>query len=129
MNKAEQAKNYFLEGYNCCQAVVLPFCEELGISKETALIIASGFGGGMGGMQEICGAVSGMTIVANLKGGYTDPKASEEKQAHYKKIRELASAFEEKRGSIICRTLKSGKDRAFCAELVCDAASILEKEF
>lgn len=128
MNKAEQAKNYFLEGYNCCQAVVLPFCEELGIDKETALLIASGFGGGMGGLQEICGAVSGMTLVANLKGGYIDPKANEEKQAHYKMIRELAEAFEQKRASIICRTLKSGKDRNFCADLVYDAAAILEKE-
>lgn len=129
MSKAEQAKQYFLEGYNCCQAVVLPFCEELGVSKETALIFASGFGGGMGGLQEICGAVSGMTMVANLKGGYTDPKASEEKQAHYKKIRELAEIFEKKHESIICRTLKSGKDRNFCADLVYDAAAILEKEF
>lgn len=127
MNKAEQAKAYFEEGYNCCQAVVLPFCEELGISKETALIFASGFGGGIGGMQEVCGAVSGMVMVANLKGGYTDPKASAEKQAHYKRIRDLAERFEAKNGSIICRTLKSGKDRAFCADLVYDAAAILEE--
>lgn len=126
MKKAEKAKAYFEEGYNCCQAVVLAYCEELGFDKNMALSLSSSFGGGIGGMGEVCGAFSGMAMVAGLAKGYIDPKNAD-KKGHYEKIKALATAFEQRHGSIICRTLKSGKDRAFCAELVYDAASILEE--
>lgn len=129
MKKAEKARAFFEEGYNCCQAVVLAFAEDLGVDEKAALAISSSFGGGIGGMGDICGAVSGMVMVAGLKWGYTDPKATIEKQEHYHRIRELCDTFQERRGSLTCRILKSGKDRNFCADLVYEAASILEKEF
>lgn len=139
--KAEKAKAYFKEGYNCCQAVVLAFCDELELDEKAALAIASSFGGGIGRMREVCGAVSGMCIVAGMKRGYTSPKATAEKAEHYKLIQQLAGEFAEKNGSIICRTL-TGLDRSThvpaertkeyyqkrpCADLVYDAAEILEK--
>ena len=141
MNRAEQAKAYFEEGYNCCQAVVLAFTDELGIDPKTALAIASSFGGGFGRLREVCGAVSGMCIVAGAKYGYTDPKATTEKADHYQLIRQLAKDFEEKNGSILCKVL-TGLDNSShvpeprtgeyyqkrpCADLVYDAAELLEK--
>ena len=116
------------------------FCDEVNIDKETALLIASSFGGGIGRLREVCGAVSGMCIILGLKKGYISPKAKEEKANHYKLIQTLAGEFEKKNGSIICKVLL-GQDKGShvpeerteeyykkrpCDELVYDAARILE---
>ena len=67
--KAEKAVEFFNNGYNCAQSVFCTYCEELGISKESAAKIAGGFGGGMGRLQEVCGAVTGAFMVLSLKYG------------------------------------------------------------
>ncbi len=103
--KGDTAKRYFLEGYNCSQAVLLAFAEDLGIDKKTAVMISSGFGGGMGRMREVCGAVSGMFMVLGLKYGYDDPRNFEAKKELYKNIQKLAEEFKKDNGSIICREL------------------------
>ncbi len=111
---AKAAGEYFMEGYNCSQSVVLAFAEELGFNKDTAAKFSSSFGGGMGRLREVCGAVSGMFIVAGIIAGYSDPKDYTAKTAHYKRIQELAERFKENTGSIICRELlglkKAGAD-------------------
>lgn len=143
MDKSEKAKELFKQGYNCAQAVVGAYAEELGIDMETAMKLASSFGGGMGRLREVCGAVSGMFMVAGIKYGYSSPEASLEKTEHYKKIQELAAEFSESNGSIICRELlglRAGKDSHVpdertekyykarpCVELVGDAVAILEE--
>ena len=139
MDFKTRAMEYFHQGYNCCQAVVLAFHKELGLDKETAVKLSSSFGGGMGGMREVCGAVSGMFLVAGLKQGYTEPKDPESKQAHYRLIQELAEAFKQKNHSLICRDLLGASEAAQqapqartaayykkrpCAELVGCAAEI-----
>ena len=101
----EKAKQLFMEGYNCSQAVLGAFCEECGMDFETAMKLSSSFGGGMGRLREVCGAVSGMFMVAGLIYGYDDPNGQEEKKQHYERIQELAKAFQEENGSIICREL------------------------
>lgn len=103
--KGELAKHYFTEGYNCSQAVLLAFADDLGIDKKTAVMISSGFGGGMGRMREVCGAVSGMFMVIGMKYGYDNPKNFEAKRELYKKIQEIAEEFKKENGSIICREL------------------------
>ena len=66
-------KELFTKGYNCSQSVVLAFCDETGLDSETALKISSSFGGGMGRLREVCGAVSEMFIVAGMLDGYSNP--------------------------------------------------------
>lgn len=130
-NKGKIAKELFEKGYNCCQAVLLAYCDELGLDKELAAKLASSFGGGMGGMGETCGAVTGMFMVAGLMDGYTFPENPEEKAMHNKYIRELANKFKNEKGSLICRELKSNcgglKPREHCAMLVEYAANLLDK--
>lgn len=152
INHAEKAKSLFESGYNCCQAILCAYADELGLDETTALKIASSFGGGMGRMREVCGAVSGMFMVCGLRDGYTNidgVNAHEEKMSHYERIQELARKFINENGSIICRELlglapkKSSLDmdspvpekrsdeyykKRPCAELVAMAASFLEKE-
>ena len=112
--KGEQAKAFFLEGYNCTQSVALAFGEETGIEKNTLLKTASSFGGGMGRMREVCGAVSGMFLVAGALYGYDDPKDLQAKKEHYARIQELAARFRARTGSIVCRELLGleGKDKS-----------------
>ena len=95
----------FREGYNCCQSVAGAFAKEIGLPLETVARLVSGFGGGMGRMREVCGAVSGMVFVAGALRGYSNPAAKEEKTRAYELVRALAEEFRQQNGSIICREL------------------------
>ncbi len=106
--KGQLAKSNFEQGYNCAQSVLLAFCDETELSREQAAKLASTFGGGMGRMREVCGAVSAMFMIEGLINGYSDPKAKEEKSELYAHVRELADRFREKNHSIICRELLIG---------------------
>lgn len=137
------AKELFTKGYNCSQSVLAAFCDETGISFDDALRLSSSFGGGMGRLREVCGAVSGMFMVVGLKYGYSDPTDKLKKSEHYKLIQSLAKQFEHKNKSIICRELLKltskqdapvPEDRTDayykkrpCAELVEHAAEILDE--
>lgn len=111
--KAERARQLFKEGYNCAQAVVGAFAKEMGMDFDTAMKLASSFGGGMGRMREVCGAVSGMFIVAGVLYGYSDPKDKDAKDKHYALIQELAEKFKNQNGSIVCKNLLTGKNLEF----------------
>lgn len=100
-----KAMKLFKEGYNCAQSVFCTFAEELGIDLDTAKKLSSSFGGGMGRMREVCGAVSAMFMIAGIKYGYTEPNNLEIKAKHYIRIQELAKKFKEKNDTIICREL------------------------
>ena len=99
------AKQYFKDGYNCAQAVLLTFAPECGLDETSAATMASSFGGGMGRLREVCGAVSGMFLAAGILYGNADPKDGQAKAEHYARIQELAKAFREENGSIVCREL------------------------
>ena len=104
----EKAKELFVDGYNCAQAVFGAFSEVTGIDFETSVKLSSGFGGGMGRMREVCGAVSGMFMVLDAIEGYTSPTDNTAKMEHYAKVQELAKRFKRENGSIICRDLLGG---------------------
>ena len=105
MNRVEEAKAIFRSGFNCSQAVLSSLSEDIGIDKELALKIASGFGAGMGRLQNTCGAVAGaFMVISYLNGQYRiDDKESSEKT--YQLIRNFAKDFEEINGSINCLSL------------------------
>lgn len=105
MNRKEKGMKLFEEGYNCAQSVFLAFEDLHGMERKTAAGLGSSFGGGMGRLREVCGAVTGMFLTAGLLYGYESPKAVEEKAEHYKRIQELAAVFEQENGSIVCREL------------------------
>ena len=81
---SEYAKQLFLEGYSCSQSIAAAFCDETNMRLEDAVKISSSFGGGMGRLREVCGAVSGMFMVVGAKYGYTDPTDELRKSEHYK---------------------------------------------
>lgn len=140
---AKKAMDLFKEGYNCSQAVFLAFEDLYKIDRQTALMLSSSLGGGMGRLREVCGAVSGMFLVAGVLYGYDDPKDYDKKTEHYARIQQLAKEFETQNGSIICRDLLGlGKEKEGpapdrrtdeyyqkrpCGELVGMAAAIMEQ--
>lgn len=103
--RREKAIQLFLEGYNCAQSVFLAFGDLYDLDQEMAAALSSSFGGGMGRLREVCGAVSGMFLAAGLLYGYTEPGDVEKKAEHYARIQELAAAYESANGSIVCREL------------------------
>lgn len=141
--RKEKAMKLFEEGYNCAQSVFLAFEDLYEIDKKTAAALSSSFGGGMGRLREVCGAVSGMFMVAGILYGYDTPEAQKEKAAHYARIQELAAAFEKENGTIVCRELlgltvkreapipeartKEYYQKRPCKELVGQAAEIMEQ--
>ena len=137
MTYSQKAKEYFEKGYNCAQAVVLAFCDKTGLDVKTASSMASSFGGGMGKMGEVCGAVSGMFIVLGLVEGDYAPCDKEAKMAHYAKVRTLSDKFKAENGSILCREILAlHKDKptvsghnSHCFNMVMQAADILENYF
>ena len=145
MTKAEQAKELFLQGHNCAQAVFCTFAPELGIDDKTALALSACFGGGLGRQREVCGAVSGMCMALSVKYAPKDPTDQAAKAAFYARIQEVCNRFKQENGSIICRELlglppgpqspvPQPRTQAYyqhrsCAEKVKSAAVILEKYF
>ena len=106
MEHQYKAAELFLSGSNCAQAIVVAFCDVTGMDETLAAKFSSSFGGGMGRMREVCGAVSGMLMVAGLLYGYDDPGEGDcNKKAHYRLVQELAGAFREEVGSIVCREI------------------------
>ena len=106
MNHADRAEELFRKGYNCSQAVFAAFCDVTGMDESTALKLSSPFGGGMGRMREVCGAVSGIFMALGMVCGIDGADAKEEKAELYGRVRELADRFkEEQGGTIICREL------------------------
>jgi len=105
MTKQEQAQEYFRNGYNCAQSVFATFCQDFGMNLGTGLKLSSSFGGGMGGLRQVCGAVTAMFMIAGLKYGYIDSKDINLKNKHYELIQDLAKQFSDKFGSIICKEL------------------------
>lgn len=113
MNRADRAEELFRMGYNCSQSVFAAFADVLGMSVEEAAKIASPFGAGFGKLREVCGAVSGMTLLVGYLKGYDDPADSEGKKALYALIQKMCGEFEAEKGTIICRELlglKKGED-------------------
>lgn len=105
MNHPEKALELFHEGYNCAQAVAVAYSDLTGLDGETSARMASAFGGGIGRMREVCGAVSGMYMVLGLLYGYDDPKADDAKKVLYQQVQALAEQFRQEGGSIICREI------------------------
>ena len=105
MDHGERAAELFLSGYNCAQSVAVAFCDVTGMDEKTAARMASAFGGGMGRMREVCGAVSGMLMVLSVLYGYDTPGDDVSKKELYTRVQALAGRFREEVGSIICREI------------------------
>ena len=102
---AERAKALFLEGYNCAQSVFCAFTDVTGLDLATAARLSSSFGGGLGRLREVCGAVSAAAMVLGLAKGYDRPGDDALKKRHYALVRDFVERFRAESGSYNCREL------------------------
>ena len=142
-NHADYAEILFRQGYNCAQSVFAAYHDELGIEQDIALKIASSFGGGMGRLREVCGALTGLFMAAGMKYGYTNPDDLDGKARQYQLVQDFAQRFNDEYNSILCRDLLQLDEKVSeptpeirtdayyqrrpCAEYVRFAASLLEQ--
>ena len=105
MDHSSRAAELFLSGYNCSQSVVVAFSDVTGLDEAFSARLASSFGGGMGRMREVCGALSGAYIVLGILYGYDTPGDDVSKRNQYADIQSLAAAFRAESGSILCREI------------------------
>ncbi|MFA5206945.1 MAG: C-GCAxxG-C-C family protein [Lentisphaeria bacterium] len=142
-NHQELALAYFFQGYNCAQATAAAFAADFGLAPEAVLAMTAGFGGGMGGLRETCGAVSAMVFVAGLQAGHYDPGDTAAKKALYDRVKEMRREFVAQFGTTCCRELllkaaclplpdPSERTAAYyaqrpCAHFVAGAAAILAR--
>lgn len=128
MNKLDLAMDFHNQGYNCAQAVALPFCEEMGLDAALVKKAAEGFGAGMGGRTQTCGALSGAVFVAGmLNADATDPTS---KMNTYKVCAKMSEAFVTHCGSGVCEVikgLKSGPLLCSCNECIAYGVQLVEE--
>ena len=100
--RVQRAVDNFMAGYGCCQSVVAAFSDLYGLDETMAKRLGAGFGGGVGRMRMMCGAVSGIVILVGLDCGQTDGSDREGKSACYKVVQDLLEKSRQENGSIIC---------------------------
>lgn len=133
-SRAQSAKQLFQQGLNCAQAVVGACCDLYGMSRDEAVRMAAGFGGGMGRMRLTCGAACGMFMLAGLHNGTTDPKDQPAKKCNYELVRTLADRYIATFGSMTCAELLglTPTDATVrhlpCADMVAQATRIILNE-
>ena len=104
--RVEKAGRLFKEGgYNCCQAVVLAYCDLFGMDEKTAAALSSGFGGGMGRLRMTCGACSGMFMLAGLQTASATAGDIDSRTRNYEAVQRLGKEFANENGSMVCADL------------------------
>ncbi|MFQ5976791.1 MAG: C-GCAxxG-C-C family protein [Candidatus Heimdallarchaeota archaeon] len=142
-NRVEEVLSCFQKGMSCSQAILSVYGQQFGVDRATCMKIASAFGGGIGGMGDVCGAVAGAIMAIGLKydSGEVGTTAFTELPKSYTVAREFTQEFRERNGTVTCRELidhdlltvedvqNAFKTGAFknCPQFVKDAAEILEK--
>jgi len=120
IKKENEALELFQSGCNCSQSVFGALAPLFGIDKNSSLLIASAFGGGIARTQQICGALTGALMALGLKYGRGENGTEEDKQRGYFYARKLMKEFEDKFGGINCIDLLDGLNM----QLPADAAKI-----
>lgn len=129
-SRVEQAIQKHKEGYNCSQAVLCTYCDLLGVDQETAFRISEGFGAGMGGLRDTCGAVTALFMLIGLAESGGLAHEGKTKANTYKVVKNLAEEFKVKNGSIMCRELlnaEGANKKHTCPGCIADACKIAEE--
>lgn len=141
MNPEEKAVDTFIHGHNCCQAVAMTIGEQHGIDPEISKRMGRAFGGGMGRLGLVCGAVSGALMAIGLAlESTTDERATRLKSNEF--AREFVQRFIDRYDTILCKELlgadmltpegkeKIEKEKLFdtlCPKLVQSAVEIFQE--
>lgn len=104
-DRVKKAIDHFNEGYNCAQSVFLAYSDLYNIDPKLAKSLSVSFGGGLGRMREVCGAISGMSMLIGLAYPVTDTMDMDARTENYAQVQKASAIFKEKHQSIICKEL------------------------
>lgn len=130
------SQNYFDGGYACSQSVLLAFAPHFDLDEQTAKLISSTFGGGMGRLRLTCGAVTGSFMVLGLAYGNCVPNDMKTKLKSYSMVREFNRRFIQMHGTSSCSELlekhaseadvsERKHHKLICRKVVADAAGLV----
>lgn len=135
MDKKEIAVKKFLNGHNCAQAVACTYAKDLNVDEEVAYRISEGFGSGIPGLGNVCGACSGLIMVMSLRNCLKRDEENPSQKTTYVQVRKAVKEFEKRMGSAECKVLLKTKDntlvqgkRAGCIDCVKCACDIIEEQ-
>lgn len=119
--EVETAMNH---GLSCSEAMLQVFNSEyrLGLDKN-ALKMATGFTGGVGDRQNICGALTGAVMVIGAMKGRVSP--DENREAAMALTVEVFDRFQEHFGDVRCAEILRDKDLSCPGKVVPECARIL----
>ena len=135
MDKEERYKLAYSckdKGYTCCQCVVTGVSDLLDVDRVTLFKIAEGFGGGIGGLEEVCGVISAMTMVAGIVNSTGSFENNTSKESTIELTKDLAMEFRNKYHTIYCRDIRgtiTGEPLADCDECIKDGMDIIIEKF
>lgn len=98
----DYAVQLFEQGYNCSQSVFMAYADKFGVDKTLAASLSTSFGGGVGRLREMCGAVSGGAMLLGLKYPHLDPSDATSKNSNYLIVQNFALEFKKIIGSYNC---------------------------
>lgn len=108
--RIERTRTLHEKKYNCAQCVAVAAADLAGISEDMAFRAAEGFGGGMGGTTETCGAITGGVLLLGCANshGMQDPTS---KKDTAEMSRQLVTRFRTQNGATICSDLLGLPDK------------------
>ncbi|MFA5795020.1 MAG: C-GCAxxG-C-C family protein [Candidatus Brocadiia bacterium] len=136
INFPEKAKELYLGGYACSEAV-MHAARDVGLVEipEELLKVSTGFLAGIGHNRCLCGALAAGVMIISLEYGRADKNQS--KDSADKKCSVAYKKFTDKFGSSCCKEIASfprcsaefldPKRRLYCADVVKSAAEIIEE--
>lgn len=134
MNKTNEALTLFSNNHNCSQAIVCTYAEEYGMSTADAYRVAQGFGGGFGHLGYLCGALSGMGMVASLKTCTSRDLKHSNKQETYDILAKMVAEFEKRQGAINCKDILESDDgskilgkKSCCVSCIVNCCDLIEE--
>jgi len=140
--REDKAKTSHQSGLNCAQSVLTAYTEDLNFDKNLALSISCGFGGGMGRLQETCGAVTGAFMVLSIYNCKKYTNNMNRKDKTYSMVQKFAEIFKSIHGATDCKSLikvdlKTEEGNRFakenklfdtvCEKCIIDAVKIVDK--
>lgn len=126
----DQVKQLNATGYNCAQAVACAYADITSLEHEELYKLTEGLGGGMGRMQEMCGALTATFLIISYLNSKPVLGHGKTKNDTYAKIRELHDGFVAKLGSSNCKTLLNGQapKHGLCDDKLQIACEVMEKK-
>jgi C_GCAxxG_C_C family probable redox protein len=100
-----KARDLFDGGYSCAESTLKVLLEMYGLEDNGIWTAASGFGGGVGRLQSVCGALAGGTIVLGLLAGRTAEDPSKTADIVRPAVQRLVNGFEARFGHMNCGDL------------------------